>query len=283
MTGIELFSTILLVFVCIFVALAIGYLVYLLFKTKTRLIAGGLDDAKCKKHYDEDHAKSATFYKVAGVFVNTLIGVLFTGLFAYSVYVNVIAFDEPISLASPKVVMSGSMSEKHKDATYLVKNNLNDQFQVYDIVILEKLPDEFELKQYDIVVYTIEDTQVIHRIINIEEPTAEHPGHRWFQLRGDANPRADSKPVIYSQMKGIYRGNRIQYVGLFVAFFQSALGYLTFAIILTYLFISPFAERKYEIVIYTRLAEIGYIEQEELEALKYHTKYKKKGQDEKRP
>lgn len=280
MTGIELFSTILTIVICVIVAIAIGILVYSLFKAKIRLIAGGLDDEKIKKSYDEDHSKSAKYYKIGGVVVNTILGVLFTGLFATSIYVNVFAFNEPVSFASPKVVMSGSMSEKNENATYLVENNLNDQFQVYDIVIVQPLPGEYELQKYDIVVYSIDDTSIIHRIINIEEPNSEHPDCRWFQLRGDANPRADSKPVTYSQMKGIYRGERIRYCGLFVAFFQSPLGYLTFVIVAAYLLISPMAERKYDIAVYSRLVEIGYAKPEELEALKSKKKAKKEKGDE---
>lgn len=276
MTDIESFALITSILLCVGIAVAIGFLVYLLFSYKIRLIQGGLDDKKIKKQYDEDHSKGAKAMKVAGIVVNAVLGIFFASCFASSIYVNVFHFDEPVLGVSPKVVMSGSMSEKNENATYLVENNLNDQFQVYDIVFLEPLPGEYELQKYDIVVYSYDDTMIIHRIINIEEPTPEHPNERWFQLRGDANPRPDSRPVTYSQMRGIYRGNRIRFAGLFVSFFQSPLGYLSIGVVAAYLIVWPLAEKKYDIAVYSRLVEIGYAKPEELEILLAKKKRKTK-------
>ena len=108
-----------------------------------------------------------------------------------------------------QVVCSESMSEKHSKNTYLRKNNLNDQFDMFDVIITYELPKESELKKYDIVVYEIDGTLVVHRIVNIEEPNEKHPNERHFLLQGDNVESPDKFPVKYSQMRGIYKGDKI--------------------------------------------------------------------------
>ena len=40
------------------------------------------------------------------------------------------------------------MSEKYENNTYLFANNLNNQLQLFDVVILHELPKEEDLKQH---------------------------------------------------------------------------------------------------------------------------------------
>ena len=127
------------------------------------------------------------------------------------------------------VVASGSMSEKHKDNTYLITNNLNDQFNTYDIIVLDKVDSSSELKKYDVIAYVNNDgVNIIHRIIDIE---VGFSGIRYI-TRGDANNATDSYRPSFDDVIGIYRGQHIPVVGIFVMFLQSYSGIVTVAALL---------------------------------------------------
>ena len=193
-----------------------------------RLIRGGLEDENIKKEYYKKQCGCG------GECVSEIFDKIFSIVFC-AIFVVVFIFSLSLSLSEEKkvgdipvmrVVQSGSMSKKYERNEYLFANNLNDQIQTFDIIVTEKLPDEFALKVYDIVVYEVDDTLVVHRIIKIEEPNEKHPDCRWFTLQGDNVQYPDKTPVLYSQMIAIYNGNRIPYVGSFIAFMQSPAGWL---------------------------------------------------------
>lgn len=159
----------------------------------------------------------------------------------------------------PRVVLSDSMSEKRDTNTYLEENGLDDQFDTFDLIFTEELPGEFELELYDIVVYKYKDeTYIVHRIIGIEEPNENHPDHRLFQLRGDAVKYSDDRPVEYSQMMSIYRGERIQYVGSFIHFMQSPAGYLCILLMVVGFILTPIIDVLIKIAKKKRLIILGY-------------------------
>jgi hypothetical protein len=85
---------------------------------------------------------------------------------------------------------------------------------------------------------------VIHRIVGIEEPNSKHPDERWFLLQGDAVPGRDRFPVLYEQMRAIYRGERLPFVGSFVAFMRSPAGYFCILLILFGAITVPYLEKK---------------------------------------
>ena len=89
-----------------------------------------------------------------------------------------------------------------------------------------KLPEEKDLQLYDIVVYEMADTLVVHRIVEIEEPNDKHPNERYFRFQGDNVDTQDRYVVKYSQMRAIYKGERVRFVGSFVCFLQSPAGYM---------------------------------------------------------
>jgi len=160
-------------------------------------------------------------------------------------------------IPSLKVVKSASMSEKYKDNIYLGQNGLDDQIQMFDLIMTYELPDEFDLKLFDIVVYESENGLVIHRIVNIEEPNTAHPNERYFRLRGDANKYSDSYPVKYSQMRAIYRGDRIPFIGNIILFLQAPAGWLCILLVLFGQFVTPFVEKKLLHEIEMRLQTVG--------------------------
>lgn len=124
----------------------------------------------------------------------------------------------PLNFPPFKVVTSSSMASKFRNNTYLFENSLNDQVKRHDLLLTYAIPSEDELELYDIVIYEIDGKMVLHRIVGIEEPNEAHPGERYFLLQGDALERPDRFPVLYSQMRGIYRGERVPFVGSFILF-----------------------------------------------------------------
>ena len=78
----------------------------------------------------------------------------------FALYVRV-SEDRPANgIPSIKVVKSESMAEKNPKNTYLYNNDLDDQIQMFDIVICRHLPPEDELELYDVVVYKKDDMHV---------------------------------------------------------------------------------------------------------------------------
>ena len=249
----------------IFIVFIIGgsYVLYLsvIFKQKSKLIKHGLEDEELKKEYIKEHKKSNIIARKIVNGFSVFLCILFCGVFIFSIYSQSTGNDFPVpGIKSAKVVQSGSMSEKRKENKYLFENDLNDQFNVFDIILTKELPGEFELKLYDIVVYEVDEMMIVHRIIDIEEPNSKHPEERWFTLKGDANISADRFPVKYEQMKAIYTGEYIPYCGAFIMFFQSTLGYLMLAIVAIYCIASPYSQKALDKIRDNRLLEIGFIE-----------------------
>ena len=150
------------------------------------------------------------------------------------------------------------MATKNDKNTYLVKNDLNDQIQTFDIIVTHHLPAEEDLELFDIVVYKMDDRYVVHRIVAIEEPNERHPDCRHFLLQGDAVVNPDPFPVLYSQMQGIYLGERIAFIGSFVMFMQSPAGWLCILLVLFAMVITPYLEKKLSDEKAARLRAIGY-------------------------
>ena len=66
---------------------------------------------------------------------------------------------------------------------------------------------------------------MIHRIVGIEEPGGAGSGRR-FTTQGDAVAWPDGEAVEYAQLRGIYRGERVSFLGSLVLFLQSPAGWL---------------------------------------------------------
>ena len=57
------------------------------------------------------------------------------------------ANNKPVgNLPVARVVQSDSMSFKNEENKYLFENNLNNQFETFDIILTYKLPEEKDLK-----------------------------------------------------------------------------------------------------------------------------------------
>lgn len=151
------------------------------------------------------------------------------------------------------------METKNKKNEYLFENDLNNQINTFDLVLIYKKPSMDELKLYDIVVYEVDGIELVHRIVEIEEPNQYHPNERWFRLQGDAVDSPDRFPVKYEQIKGIYKDQHVPFVGSFILFMQSPAGWLCIILVVGAIIITPILEKKLKKAKYNRLVEIGVI------------------------
>ena len=119
------------------------------------------------------------------------------------------------------VVASGSMSKKNEKNDYLISNNLNNQFDTYDIIIIEKVNQSSDLRLYDVIAFhdTTQNKNVIHRIIEKNGTT--------FTTRGDANGESDKFEPSFENVIGRYTGKRIRGLGILIMFLQSYAGIIT--------------------------------------------------------
>lgn len=259
MSGYDLYVFCLCLIVFILLTGLFSAMLYYIVKTTVKSIKHGLEDERIKKEYEKEKSNNPVIALISKILCAVVLAFLFAAFFvSVKIHIsdNKIVGDVPV----PKVVLSSSMAYANPQNTYLAENNLNDQFGQFDLIITRKLPGEFELELYDIVVYEYQDQLIVHRIIGIEEPNGKHPGQRHFLMRGDSVWYSDDYPVTYDQMKAVYRGEKIPYVGSFFAFMQSPAGYLCILLVVFAVVATPVVEKKFWYAKVERLTEIGYIE-----------------------
>lgn len=209
-----------------------------LFDTENILIKAGRKDKEVLKEGARIKRKKVS--KTSLIITNIIgIGILVTcaGLILIKNLTN------PLNLfdAIPVAIVSGSMEAKDDDNKYLDENELDNQFSAGSIIILHKLPEKNELKMFDVVAYKNKDkVTVVHRIIgfgyydndtfvmtdNVNDATE-------FIFRGDNNTINDTSYVHYSDMIGIYKNEKVSYLGYVVEFAQSFFGLFTFAALIS--------------------------------------------------
>ena len=212
--------------------------------TTVKLIRSGAEDEAIKIEYKKSLRRKRS--GILGKIISAVFCIFLCLFCAFSVLVNIFGDNFALNVPTISVVRSGSMAEKHEKNKYLVENGLDNQLQTFDLIVTENLPDEFDLQLYDIVVYEVDGSLIVHRIVMIEEPNDKHPNERHFLLQGDAVENPDRFPVRYSQMRGIYKGQRIPFIGSIVTFLQSPAGYLCIILILFSLFATPSMDKKIE-------------------------------------
>ena len=177
---------------------------------------------------DEYVYSSITSVKVRRIIWKVVKGILFYGLlillipvFAFSIMNklqgNVMMFGD----RSVMVVASGSMSEQNKANEYIKTEKLNNQFNTYDLIVLEKVGDAKDLELYDVIAFVNDKgTVVIHRIIKINADGT-------YETRGDSNNTSDTYHPKFNDVIGRYTDTNVRFVGAFVMFFQSVSGIVT--------------------------------------------------------
>ncbi len=245
MTGYDKYVLILCLIVFVLLATVFTGMLMIMAKQGFRLISVGAEDERIYKEYLKKKKRENSAGWLSVVFTAFFASIVVV-IFLFTLFVQLSERNDSGKISTIRVVYSDSMSGKYEKNTYLFKNNLNDQFSRFDIVITRPLPAAEDLQLYDIVVYEVDNTLLIHRIVGIEEPNEKHPDERYFLLQGDLVERADKFPVRYSQMRGIYRGERIPYVGSFIMFLQSPAGYMCFILVIIETIASPLLAKKIE-------------------------------------
>ena len=231
-------------------------------KVNCKLISLGAEDDKIKIEYEKNQKRAKSiFAKIIDKIVLGFFVLVFIALFGLGVSITVRENNVVGKIPSLKVVQSGSMAYVNEYNRYVNEEDVTEHIQTFDIVAIHELPAVEDLKVNDIVLYEIDGLLLVHRIVAIEPPNKEHPDEIHFLLHGDANELPDKFPVKYEQMKGIYRGERVPYVGTFVSFMQSPAGYLCILLVIFAVFAVPFAEKKIEKKKYARLVQIGVIQE----------------------
>ena len=265
MTDYEIYVFILCLIVFVMLTSFLTYLLVCLTKQHLKMIRHGLEDTEIRREY----RKTAPISRI-GTFVSVLLSVVIClalcAVFAFSIYLK--ATEDRAANGTPAlhVVKSDSMSYKAEENGYLREHNLDDQLQTFDLIVTRRLPDEEDLQLYDIVVYEVDGMYVIHRIVEIEEANSYHPDQRWFRTQGDALSGMDRNPVTYDQMRGIYQGERVPFVGSFVLFMQSPAGWLCILLVLFAIITTPIVEKKIEREKRARLKSMRQQLTEELDA-----------------
>ena len=243
MTSFEIYAFFLCFIVFFLLTAVFTYLIFSITKMEIELIRLGHRDEAIKEQLNKKEKERRVLLWVSRI-ASIFFCIVFVVTFSFALYIQ--ANEDRLANGIPamKVVKSESMAEKSATNKYLFDNSLDDQFQMFDIIICNHLPAEDELELYDIVVYKQDDIHVIHRIVGIEEPNEQHPNERHFLLQGDAVERPDKFPVLYSQMQGIYEGTRIPFVGSFVLFLQSPAGWLCILLVIFAMIATPIIEKK---------------------------------------
>lgn len=178
----------------------------------------------------ENIAKGNKWHKIAAVTKQVLSCVALALLIPFLILSVVSKLKNGVVMLFDKgviAVVSGSMSEKHSDNTYLA--GLNDQIPTYDLIVVDKVSSESELKKYDVIAFVNDEgVNIIHRIVDIEQT----PNGVRYVTRGDSNNLNDKYRPTFENVIGKYNGKSIHMVGLFVMFLQSYSGILTMAVLI---------------------------------------------------
>ena len=170
MTPYEQYTFIICMVVYIVLTVLFLTLIVYILRLSVKLIRNGVDDDRILKLKVKTKKRTRgglgeTIEKVFTVLVCTAMFCMF----GFSIYLQYVSDNVTKEIPTYRVVLSESMSKKYENNTYLFDNNLNDQFQRFDLVLTRALPAEEDLQLYDIVVYEVEKQLVIHRIVGIED------------------------------------------------------------------------------------------------------------------
>ena len=216
-------------------------------RMRVKLIRYGDEDISILKEYEDNlEGKKRIFrriFKFIDVVVSFTLFIAFVAVFSLSLYINWsqdMYFDD---MPTYRVVKTESMATVHEKNSYLNDLGVDNRIQQFDLIATYQIPAPEDIQLYDIVVYEVEDYLIIHRVVGIEPPNEKHPDEYYFTLQGDAVETVDKGPVLYSQLRAVYRGERIPFIGTFVLFMQSPAGWLCMVLVLSIVLLTPLIDR----------------------------------------
>ena len=242
MTPFEIYALVVSIVVILGLTAFLSALIWYIYTLTMRLIYVGYWDQELVEEYDFERRPKPQG-TVGKIIASAVCGVLSVAVI-FSVFLGMSESSLTSSIPMLKVIKSESMAEKHEKNEYLVENDLNDQMQMFDIIVTYAAPAEEDIQLYDVILYERDGDLIIHRVVSIVEPTENNPDGRLFYTRGDAIKVNDNMPVKYEQIKGIYRGDRIPFVGSFVLFMQSPAGFICLLLAIFCMIIMPVIDNK---------------------------------------
>ena len=261
MSSIEILSLIVTIVALVSLSFVFTFLFRNYFRGIIEAVQSGEEDAELI--YEEAMGKrektvAQKILHYSGKALSYLILLLLVGVFTGSLVSRFMGTEMSIGGNIPLVIVSGSMSYKNDANQYLYANHLDDQFQTYDIIVVNPTasPDDIEL--YDVIAfYSSEGTVVVHRVVEIVD-TSEGP---MYVTRGDANDASDNNALYgdylpYQQIVGEYHGVRVPAVGAFVLFLQSGAGVVCVISIVYCFAIFEFYRRKMDLAIEERTEKL---------------------------
>lgn len=233
MQTLEIISLIVTIVCLLSFSLVFTFLFRHYFLSQIHTIENGEDDLYLLDNVIEETKLEKSKRRKAMRIVGKVISYLILGVVAaFFVYSLVNRFTSGVTMIGDKamvVIGSGSMSQQNEANTYLKTNNLNNQFNTYDIIQIQKYKDVDQVKLYDVVAYrNDENIVIVHRVIEIKETD----GTKTFITQGDSNNASDvgsqyKESLSYDRIVGYYTNFRIQGVGAFIVFLQSNSGIIT--------------------------------------------------------
>lgn len=244
MTAFDIYLLVVSSVVIISLTAFFAFVIWYIYTLTMRLIYVGYWDQELVEEYDFERRSKPQ--GTVGKIIATAVCSVLTVVLVFSVFLGMSENSITASVPMLKVVKSESMSEKHEKNEYLVENDLNNQMQMFDVIVTYAPPAENDIKLYDVIIYEINGDLIVHRVVKIVEPNEHHPDGRLFYTRGDANEKNDVLPVEYSQIRGIYHEDRVPFVGSFVLFMQSPAGFICLLLAIACMIIMPIVDNKIE-------------------------------------
>lgn len=258
MTSYETYILILCLIVFVLLTTLSVVCVTVITRLTLRTIRLGGEDEQLVREAEKVKKKRA---KVLGIIENvfsTLVCLVFITAFGLALYTRCTEEQFHENIPTYRVVLTGSMAEAHKDNAYLRENGLTNQLQVFDLAAFYRVPPQEELQLYDVIVYEHEGDLICHRIVDIFQN-----GTVKYITQGDALAKPDYQAVTYDQIRAIYRGEKIPFVGSFIMFLRSPAGWLCMLLVLVGMIAAPLVDRKLEQERKLRLQQIRAVAQAE--------------------
>ena len=228
MSSIEILSLIVTIVALVSLSFVFTFLFRSYFRGIVEAVESGEEDAELI--YEEAMGKREKtlpqkLLHYGGKALSYLVLVVLVGVFAWSLAARFMGTEMSLGGNIPLVIVSGSMSYKNEDNQYLYDNDLDNQFQTYDIIVVNQTasPDDIEL--YDVIAFYSSDGTV-----------------------GDYLP--------YQQIVGEYHGVRVPAAGAFVLFLQSGAGVVCVISIVYCFAIFEFYRRKMDLAIEERTEKL---------------------------
>ena len=138
MTGFEIYVFILCLIVFSLLTAMFTYLLSYITKMEIQFIRFGHRDETIKKEREKELNKNKNLSRAllwSNRIVSLIVCSLLIVVFVFAIYVRTTEDKAANGIPSIKIVKSESMAKKNSKNTYLFLNNLDDQFQMFDIVI----------------------------------------------------------------------------------------------------------------------------------------------------